>query len=213
MTSAPKKIEVVAPGSMKRRALLVDDNYEFFSMIKLGVEQKMFLDYAPDGFSALHMVRNTKYDIIICDVYMPYLDGIKLLTEFTKKHYDIPFILITGSLEEKVTSEAFQAGAYNVLQKPFKFSDLFEKIELAITLHQSEKITDFTEQEKAHTYNLLKTYYYDVEKIMLLIQHFRIPISSVQEEIAKKARMGKCIFDDLQNLKYYHSPEKPNSEP
>ncbi len=194
----------------RRRFLFIDDNYDFFISIKTMIGDRADLDYAPDGFSALHMVKNERYDAIVSDVFMPYLDGIRLVGEFNKKHYDIPFILITGSLEEKITSDAFQAGAYNVLQKPFKVEELLEKLERAIQLHGSEKVSNIGEQERAHIYNMLKMYYYDVEKIILLIQHFQIPVSCVQEEIEKKENVGKCIFDDLQNLKYYSGPNIRN---
>lgn len=198
-----------------RKILLVDDNYDFYLMIKGAIEaakeeHKIEVDYAPDGFSALHMVKKNQYDAIISDIQMPYLDGIRLVGEFTKKHYDIPFILISGHLEDKITSEAFQSGAYNVLEKPFQVSDLIEKIELAIKLQKSEKVSELSEQERAHIYNMLKMHYYDVEKIILLIQHFQIPVSFVQEEIKKKDEMGKCIFDDLQNLKYYTRTDNGN---
>ncbi len=196
-----------------RDLLLVDDNYDFFRSIKDSVEHadstgtKNHLDYAPDGFTALHMAKKKTYDAIICDIQMPHLDGIKLVQEFSKKHYDVPFIMISGKVEDKNTSEAFQVGAYNILQKPFRIEDLLEKIDLAIDLQHSEKVSEIDEQERAHIYNMLKTYYYDVEKIILLIQHFQIPVSFVQEEMKKKAQIGKCIFDDTQNLKYFTKTE------
>lgn len=210
MASALKKKEVFT--QERRKILLVDDNYDFYVMMKAGIEDKALCDYAPDGFSALQMIKKNKYDAIICDIFMPYLDGVKLISEFTKKHYNIPFILVTGDLQEKVASEAFQAGAYNVLQKPFKVSELLEKVELAIQLNKAEQGTsEFTEQEQAHIYNMLKMYYYDVEKIILLIRHFQIPMSYVQEEIEKKAQMGRCIFDDLQNLKYFNNTSRTHT--
>ncbi|MBP6219344.1 MAG: response regulator [Oligoflexales bacterium] len=186
------------------KALFIDDNYDYYKVLKMSLENKIELDYAPDGFSALHMAQKEAYDIILCDVYMPYIDGIKLLSEFTRKHLSIPFILITGNIEEKISREALQAGAYNLMEKPIRVADLLEKIDKAIELHSSQQVMSLCDQEKAHIYNMLKLYYYDVEKIMLSIQHFQIPLTSVQVEIEKKVKTGKCIFDDLQNLKYYH---------
>jgi len=202
------QVAVDTQPSKTRKVLLVDDNYDFFKMIQDSVEAmgpaaNIEIDYAPDGFTALHMTKKSDYDAIVCDIQMPHLDGIRLVGEFSKKHYHIPFIMISGQLEDKETSEAFQAGAYNVLKKPFRITDLLEKIELAVKLEHSERVSDIGEQERAHIYNMLKMYYYDVEKIILLIQHFQIPISTVQEEIKKKEQIGKCIFDDIQNLKYY----------
>jgi CheY-like chemotaxis protein len=216
MSATALKKEIPRGVSKGKTVLLVDDNYDFYKMMKSSIEAAregdlaVHVDYAPDGFTALHMAKKNQYDAIICDIQMPYLDGIKLVAEFTKKHYDIPFILISGHLEDKITSEAFQVGAYNVLKKPFKVEDLLEKVERAIALQKSEKIGDISEQERAHIYNMLKMYYYDVEKIILLIQHFQIPVSYVQDEIKKKSQIGKCIFDDLQNLKYYTRSEHGN---
>ncbi|MBI2602189.1 MAG: response regulator [Deltaproteobacteria bacterium] len=204
-SSALKKL------ARKRRLLLVDDNYDFFKMIKLGLGEQADLDYAPDGFSALHMVKKENYDVVICDVFMPYLDGLKLIGEFNKKHLNIPFILVTGNLEDQLASDALHAGAYNILEKPFELKELMEKVELAISLHESEKVASLSEQEKAHIYNMLKMFYYDVEKIMLSIQHFQIPVSGIQKEIEKKKLTGKCIFDDLHNLRYF-KPEDPEEK-
>lgn len=205
---AKKEMDMKIPN--KRKILLVDDNYDFYTMMKQvfdlseDLHSKMDLDYAPDGFTALHMSKKYSYDAIVCDIQMPHLDGIKLVSEFAKKHYDIPFIMISGEIEKDTAAEALQVGAYNVLQKPLDPHTLLEKIELAIELRQTEKISSSSnEQERAHIYNMLKMYYYDVEKIILQIQHFQIPLSRVQEEIKKKRYTGKCMFDDLQNLKYY----------
>jgi DNA-binding response OmpR family regulator len=186
-----------------KKALFVDDNYDYFLVVKLSLGDRLRLDYAPDGFSALHMVKKERYDIVICDIYMPYIDGLKLLSEFTRKHLDIPFILISGNVEEKISREALHAGAYNVLEKPLNMEELLEKIDKAVELNKSEKMANGNDQEKAHIYNMLKMYYYDVDKIILSIQHFQIPLAFVQDELEKKTRTGKCIFDDLQNLKYF----------
>lgn len=194
-----------ADNSSKKKVLFIDDNYDYYVVVKSSIGDLFHMDYAPDGFSAIHMVKKEHYDLILCDIYMPYIDGIKLLAEFSRKHLNIPFIMISGNIEEKVSRDALHAGAYNLMEKPIKIDELLIKIEKAIELHKSEKISSIEDQEKAHIYNTLKMYYYDVEKIWLSIQHFQIPFSCVQEELDKKNRTGKCIFDDLQNLKYFNT--------
>ncbi len=187
----------------KIKALLVDDNYDFFAILSIGVKEKVDLDYACDGFTAFKMMKKDKYDVVICDVYMPLFNGIAFLAETKKKNVHIPFVFVSGNIDEKITKEAFNAGAYNLLQKPFAAQDLIEKLEKAIELHITEEAFELSDQDKAYMYNTLKTYYYDIDRILRAIVHFNIPVSAIYSELDKKAATGKCIFDDLHGLKYY----------
>jgi Response regulator containing CheY-like receiver, AAA-type ATPase, and DNA-binding domains len=187
----------------KIKALLVDDNYEFFSILSFGVKEAMDLDYACDGFTAFKMMKKGDYDVVICDVYMPLLDGISLLAETKKKNIHLPFVFVSGNIDEKVTKEAFHVGAYNLIEKPFEAQELVDKVSKAIELHQTEEAVELSDQDKAHMYNTLKMYYYDVDRILRAITHFNIPVSAIYAELDKKALTGRCVFDDLHALKYY----------
>lgn len=196
--------EAVSGANLKKtKVLLVDDNYEFFQISQMSFREHLEIDYAGDGFTALQMVKRSTYELIICDVLMPLINGLVLLQEFKKKNIEIPFLFITGNANDKIIREAFHAGAYNLIEKPFKREDVLQKINSALTLFKEERPTELTDQEKAYIYNTLKMYYYDVEKIIRSINHANMTASSVHKELEKKVRTGKCAFDDLHNLKYY----------
>ncbi len=187
----------------KIKALLVDDNYEFYSILSFGVKENIDLDYACDGFTAFKMMKKSEYDVVICDIYMPLLDGISFLTETKKKNINLPFVFVSGNIDEKITKDAFHVGAYNLLEKPFAAQDLITKVTKAIELHQSEEAVELSDHEKAYMYNTLKMYYYDVDRIIRAISQFNIPVSAIYAELDKKASTGRCLFDDLHALKYY----------
>ena len=189
--------------SKKYKVLLVDDNYEFYQIVQLSLGEYLEIDYAGDGFTAFQMVKRNTYDVVICDILMPLINGLALLHEFKKKQIAIPFLFVTGNANDKVIREAFHAGAYNLIEKPFDKEDLLEKVENAVKLHKSERTGEITDQDRAYIYNTLKMYYYDVEKIIRSIHTANMPVSAIHQELEKKVRTGKCIFDDLQGLRFY----------
>lgn len=188
-------------GKRKPSVLVVDDNYEFFQIVSLSCKDELNIDYAQDGFTAFQMVRRKQFDLILCDVMMPLISGLSLLREFRKKNINVPFLFLTGNATDEVIREALHAGAYNLIQKPFNKEDLLDKINLAIELHRVEQPSEIDDQDKAYIYNTLKSYYYDVEKMLRVIKKNNIPVSVIHAELDKKIRTGKCSFDDLANLK------------
>ncbi len=72
-----------------------------------------------DGREALQHVRNSDVQIVISDYQMPYLDGVELTREIRKLELDhyVYIIMITGSEEDDVRSEALEAGVDDFLNK------------------------------------------------------------------------------------------------
>lgn len=185
----------------KEQILLIDDNTELASLMSDTLSDEFHLDYAPDGFTAQKMIMRNAYSIILCDINMPFLNGLMLIEEFKKKNITIPFIFISGVIDNEITKQAFQLGASNVVQKPFNLKDLKAKIRLAISFYQESVSKDKSEQERGYIYNQLKAFYYDFEKIIYNIQFYNIPLNLVSEELEKKERTGKCLLDDPEYVK------------
>ena len=176
----------------KLSILLIDDDYEFFETIKqMAKSSSLELDYAPDGFTAFRLVKRKTYDAIVSDVNMPFMNGLALITEFQKKNLDIPFVLISSTISDQISRDAFRVGAYNVLQKPFMIDDLQKKVKIAVDVHRSQDVERLDSQEKAYIYNSLKAIYYDADKILGKVRKYNIPISIVTEELEKKDGYGE----------------------
>lgn len=186
-----------------KKVLVIDDDYMFFEMLNEALSHQIDLDYAPDGFSAFKMVEKRKYDCVVSDINMPFMSGVELLGEFQKKRLNAPVVLISGNINQAIIKDALRAGAYNLLEKPFQMEELIKKIDMAIHLYKKEEVEEAPEQEKAYIYNSLKAHYYDVEKIISKINRYQIPLSFIRDELDKKSASGKCMLDDINNLKYY----------
>lgn len=109
----------------KAKILVVDDDKNIRRTVTMSLES---LDYAVqtafDGKDAMLQLTGDKYDLIVTDLKMPGMDGLKLLQEAIAKYPQIKIVLITahGTVDNAV--EAMKLGAVDFLQKPFTPKEL-----------------------------------------------------------------------------------------
>ena len=60
----------------------------------------------------------SQWDLIISDFSMPHFDGLTAYKVYSRQNYDIPFIFVTGSLDEETAVESIKAGASDYVTKP-----------------------------------------------------------------------------------------------
>ena len=101
------------------KILIIDDEKSIRSTLREILEYEKFaVDEAVDGQDGLDKISKNKYDIALCDIKMPKLDGIEVLDKCQEIDPELPFIMISahGSIETAV--EAVKKGAYDFIQKP-----------------------------------------------------------------------------------------------
>jgi DNA-binding NtrC family response regulator len=76
------------------------------------------IDEAGDGEEGLKKVKEKDYDVILCDIKMPKIDGIEFLEKTRETHPDIPVIMISGHGTIETAVEAVKKGAYDYISKP-----------------------------------------------------------------------------------------------
>ena len=76
------------------------------------------LDEASDGEEGLKRFREKNYDVVLCDIKMPKLDGIEFLQKASEINPDIPIIMISGHGNIETAVEAVKKGAYDYISKP-----------------------------------------------------------------------------------------------
>jgi DNA-binding NtrC family response regulator len=104
----------------KSSILVVDDEENILQVIKARLEYNDFkVDTATSGEDALLLFKKKNYSAVVTDLYMPEMDGFKLMAEIRNYNSEVPVIFLTArsSLEKAVKS--IKAGAYNFLEKPF----------------------------------------------------------------------------------------------
>lgn len=75
-----------------------------------------------------------RISLMICDWQMPEVDGIGLLKVFRRRDPGAPFLMLTGSATRELVMAAKQAGASGFVAKPFRNSDLTEKVTRLLNL-------------------------------------------------------------------------------
>lgn len=74
-----------------------------------------------DGKSALNFLENNEVDLIILDVFMPYMDGFETLRQIRKKQISVEAIMVTAANDRESLEEALHLGIVDYLVKPFTF--------------------------------------------------------------------------------------------
>ena len=90
------------------------------------------IDEAMDGEEGLKKFKEKNYDVVLCDIKMPKLDGIEFLQKAGESNPDIPIIMISGHGNIETAVEAVKKGAYDYLAKPPDLNRLLITIRNAI---------------------------------------------------------------------------------
>src|ERR1041385_2071646 len=76
------------------------------------------IEEASDGEEGLKKFRERNYDVVLCDIKMPKIDGIEFLQKAGESNPDIPVIMISGHGNIETAVEAVKTGAYDYISKP-----------------------------------------------------------------------------------------------
>jgi two-component system, NtrC family, nitrogen regulation response regulator NtrX len=76
------------------------------------------IDEAADGEEGLKKFQEKTYDVVLCDIKMPKVDGIEFLTKATAINPDVPIIMISGHGNIETAVEAVKKGAFDYISKP-----------------------------------------------------------------------------------------------
>lgn len=106
------------------KILIVDDNEDFLETMKLGLSAHDVL-LANNGLEGLETYKKELPDVVIMDIKMPVMDGIKATKEILK--INPKAVVIGGTAYTDLQKDIFDAGAKFVIIKPFSI-ELIEKI-------------------------------------------------------------------------------------
>lgn len=123
-----------------RKILLVDDEPDLVDTIQCRLEANNFdVVTASNGLQGLERVAETRPDLILLDTNMPVLNGHEMLERIRKNPAtrDIPVIMCTALCEAGDIAAASAYGIADYVTKPFDFTELIEKITIALENERS----------------------------------------------------------------------------
>jgi signal transduction histidine kinase len=128
------------PGPVKQisaRVLIIDDEVAEMNAVcadlrEQGYEAVPFTS-AQAGLAAL---RQSKFDLLLCDFAMPDMDGISLLRTAFEIDSDLVAIILTDQATREAAVEALKAGAFDFILKPFKLGDALPVLSRALSVRR-----------------------------------------------------------------------------
>jgi two-component system, NtrC family, nitrogen regulation response regulator NtrX len=113
--------------------LIIDDERPIRNTLKEILEyEKFVVDEAEDGQTGLEKIKAGKYDLIMCDIKMPKMDGIEVLEKAVDAGIDTPIVMISGHGTIETAVEALKKGAYDFISKPLDLNRLLVTVRNAI---------------------------------------------------------------------------------
>jgi two-component system, NtrC family, response regulator AtoC len=154
-----------------KRILAVDDEPSMLRLLEISLKQA---DYQPilasDGIEALSILRKGGVDLIISDLHMPGMDGLRLLKKMNEDGLQIPIIIVTAKGEVSSAVEAMKLGASDYIQRPFDLETLEIAIEKALSVSRLKVENAFLKEETHLADNVLIGNSIAMQKVKELIQ-------------------------------------------
>ena len=130
-----------APDAPRPLVVWADDHPDTRELVSQILADQFDIVAVADGAAALAAVHQHLPDLVLCDVMMPGLDGIGLLTELRAdpRTRTIPVILLSARAGSEASVEGLDAGADDYLMKPFSPRELIARVRTHIALNRSRR--------------------------------------------------------------------------
>ncbi len=114
----------------KIKVLVVDDEQivrDF--LLRLLTLKSAIVKIVEDGFRAIEIVRQEKFDIVFLDVKMPQMNGLETFRELKKIDPQAKYVMMTGYAVDELLEQAEQEGAAHSIRKPFDIDQINSLLE------------------------------------------------------------------------------------
>ena len=91
---------------------------------------------AEDGIQGLEKIKNNDYDLVLCDIKMPKMDGVEVLEEVKKIKPEIPMVMISGHGDMETAIQTMRLGAFDYISKPPDLNRLLNTVRNALDRKQ-----------------------------------------------------------------------------
>ncbi len=155
------------------KILIVDDEKSIRYTLRDILEfEKYEVEEAQDGLEGFEMIKKNDYDLVLCDIKMPKMDGMEVLEKSMELGKEIQFIMISAHGTIKTAVEATKQGAFDFIQKPPDLNRLLLCVRNALDKGGLVQETKVLKRKISKTYEIIGT---------------SEPIKRVKEDIDKVA--------------------------
>lgn len=137
---------------MIMRLLLIEDEEKVANFISLGLKEEGYeVDTAFNGRKGLELIKEGNYNVILLDLMIPEIDGLKLLKTIRSWGIDTPVLIITAKNSKEDIVKGLDTGSDDYLTKPFSFEELLARVRALI--RRTRKVDTNTLEYRGLTLN------------------------------------------------------------
>ena len=115
------------------RILVIEDEPRILEFLTVGLEAEGFVvDGAEDGVSGLDLALRENYELVVLDLQLPHLDGLRVLEELHRERPERPVLILSARTDLPTKLQSFQLGADDYLSKPFSFDELVARVRVQL---------------------------------------------------------------------------------
>ncbi|MEV9644271.1 response regulator transcription factor [Aliarcobacter butzleri] len=140
------------------KIFLLEDDFALNKIIKISLQNRgFFVDSFSDGYKAVDVILNSKYDLYILDLNVLGFDGHKILEFIRKDDLSVPIIMISAEIDIENIKKSYTLGCNDYIKKPFDFEELFLRIQYHLSHIKKDENSDFiVELGYDFSFNLLE---------------------------------------------------------
>jgi len=121
------------------RILVIEDEPRILGFLRLGLEAEGFaVDGVGDGAAGLMRALDEPYELVILDLLLPRLDGLRLLEELHRQRPALPVLILSARGDLPTKLRGFELGAIDFLSKPFSFDELVARVRVHLRKSRDE---------------------------------------------------------------------------
>ena len=138
------------------KILIIDDEKSIrYTLREILEYEKYQVDEAKDGEEGLEMIVKNDYDVVLCDIKMPKMDGLELLAKVMELEKDPQFIMISAHGNIETAVEATKKGAFDFIQKPPDLNRLLLTVRNALDKSNLVTETKVLKKRISKTYDIV----------------------------------------------------------
>jgi len=194
----------------KKKALVIDDEQVVLdSVTKILTDENYDVDVSLSGREGLNKAIERQYDIVLTDIRMPDIGGMRVLRDIKRTKPSLPVVMITGYASVRSSVQAMRLGAADYLEKPFTPDQLQEIVASALDIAATQEPEEQALIHKEEMITILERAASDSEFIAKLLYE---GADALEEYDLTGPEKLALLTGDIEWIEKHMGPLKPNQK-